>query len=153
MNAAVVFAVVFIALYVGHHLGDQWVQTHAQACGKGERSRAGQLHCLAHVATLTATKVITLAVAAIATHLPLSLWLVVVALVVDAASHYWADRRYTLAALAERLGKAGYYRFGMPREGRDDNPSTGTGAFHLDQSWHLLWLFVATLLITLGAPV
>ncbi|NUW46988.1 DUF3307 domain-containing protein [Nonomuraea rhodomycinica] len=153
MTAAVVFAVVFIALYVGHHLGDQWVQTHAQACGKGERSRAGQLHCLAHVATLTATKVLTLTLAAMVTHLPLSPGLVVLALTVDAVSHYWADRRYTLAALADRLGKTGYYRLGMPREGHDDNPSVGTGSFHLDQSWHLTWIFAATLIITAGAPV
>ena len=44
-------------------------------------------------------------------------------------------------------GKADFYRLGAPRDGRDDNPSLGTGAYALDQSWHYLWLFVAALII------
>ncbi len=76
--------------------------------------------------------------------------------------------------LDNRLGKGAFYRLGAPRpvsawtesphgDGRDersvslhqagkgdpvpwDNPSLGTGAYALDQSWHWAWLFVAALL-------
>ncbi len=36
---------------------------------------------------------------------------------------------------------------GQPREGHDDAPHLGTGAYVLDQSFHHLFLFVAALLI------
>src|SRR5256885_16927252 len=61
-------------------------------------------------------------------------------LAVSAVTHYIADRRTPLLRLAEAMqpvtGKADFYRLGAPREGRDDNPSLGTGAYALDQSWH-----------------
>jgi hypothetical protein len=31
-DSAAVFAAVFVALYVGHTVGDHWIQTHHQAC-------------------------------------------------------------------------------------------------------------------------
>jgi hypothetical protein len=74
----------------------------------------------------------------------------VAALLVDAVSHYWADRRVTLARLAERIGKGEFYRLGAPREGHDDAPHLGTGAYALDQSWHIAWLFIAALIACLG---
>jgi hypothetical protein len=40
-------------------------------------------------------------------------------------------------------GRESFARFGAPREGRDDNPVLGTGAYALDQSWHLGWAAVA----------
>lgn len=68
-------------------------------------------------------------------------------LAVDALSHGWADRRSTLAGLAEATGKGEFYRLGAPRAGRDDNPHIGTGAYALDQSFHHLWLLVTALII------
>jgi hypothetical protein len=69
-------------------------------------------------------------------------------LAVSAGSHYWADRRSTLAALAELVpGKGSFYRLGTPRPGRDDNPTLGTGAYALDQAWHTGWLLIAALVI------
>jgi hypothetical protein len=61
-------------------------------------------------------------------------------------THYWADRRTTLAALATRVGKGEFYALGAPRPGREDNPTIGTGAYALDQAWHWVWLLVAALL-------
>ncbi|MGH3921845.1 MAG: hypothetical protein ACRDTT_03035 [Pseudonocardiaceae bacterium] len=43
------------------------------------------------------------------------------------------------------FSKGDFYRLGVPRNGRDDNPSLGTGAYMLDQSWHYGWLGVAAL--------
>ncbi|WP_412517452.1 hypothetical protein [Actinomadura madurae] len=99
------------------------------------------------MATITATKLIALAVTSTVIGLALSPITVTLALALDAASHYWADRRSTLARLADRIGKGDYYRLGAPRPGHDDNPSTGTGAYHLDQSWHIAWLWITALII------
>jgi hypothetical protein len=147
------FAAVLATLYAAHEVGDQWVQTHHQACtkgGRGDQQRAGQAACARHVAGITATKAIMLGVTAAVTRTRLPLGRTALALAADAASHYWADRRYTLAALADRLGKGDYYRLGQPRPGRDDNPTIGTGAYALDQAWHTAWLWAAALIITSG---
>lgn len=151
MIAAVTFAAVFAALFAAHSVGDHWVQTHHQACGKGAPGRAGRLACARHVATLTAVKAAALAALMLATGLALSPWAAAVGLAVDALSHYWADRRTTLARLAERLGKGDFHRLGAPRPGHDDAPHLGTGAYALDQSWHIGWLFITALIIAGGA--
>jgi zona occludens toxin (predicted ATPase) len=144
---AAVFAAVFAALYAAHSVGDHWVQTGAQAAGKGAADAAGRWACTRHVATLTATKAAFLAALVLTLGLPLSPAAVAAGLAVDAGSHWWADRRHTLAALATRCGKADFYTLGAPRPGRHDNPSLGTGAYALDQSWHIGWLFVAALIV------
>ncbi|MEV8635845.1 transcriptional regulator [Streptosporangium sp. NPDC051023] len=147
-NHLAAFAAVFAALFAAHSVGDHWVQTHTQALGKGAPTTAGRLACLRHVATLTATKAAALAALALIaglTVLPLPL---LAGLGVDALSHYWADRRTTLARLAERIGKRGFYQLGAPRPGHDDAPHLGTGAYALDQSWHIGWLFITALIIT-----
>src|SRR5690606_16742660 len=141
------------ALYAAHQVGDHWVQTHAQASAKGGRGaqqRAGQAACARHVATLTLTKAVVLGVTAKVTRTRLPLARTALALAIDAASHYWADRRHTLSALADRLGKTSFYRMGQPRPGRDDNPTLGTGSYALDQAWHHAWLWVAALVIASG---
>jgi len=150
MIDAGVFAAIFAALFAAHQVGDHWVQTSRQSAGKGGSGWSARAACARHVASLVVTKLIFL--------LPLLLTgtdvhpgMLVLGLAVDAASHYWADRRTTLARLAERLGLAGFYRLGSPRPGRDDNPSLGTGAYALDLSWHVAWLFVAALIIAAGA--
>jgi ABC-type Fe3+ transport system permease subunit len=143
LASAVSFAVVLPALLVAHEVADQWVQTHHQACHKGLPGWAGRWECAKHVTTYTL--VTTLAVLAVwgLFALPLTVTGVVAGQAVSAVTHYWADRRTTLARLADALGKGGYYRLGAPRPGHDDNPSLGTGAYSLDQSWHWLWLGVA----------
>lgn len=147
MTTAALFGAVFAALYAAHQVGDHWVQTGGQAAGKGAHTAAGRLACTRHVATLTATKAAFLGLAVLVLGLPLSPAAVVAGLAVDAGSHWWADRRHTLAALAARCGKADFYALGQPRPGRDDLPSLGTGAYALDQSWHVGWLFVAALIV------
>ena len=151
--AAAMLAVVYVALAVAHGWSDHWGQTHRQACAKGGPGRAGRLACLAHVATLTATKVGLLAVVAAVLGLELPVLATVAALLLDAVSHYWADRRVTLAALADAVGKGVFYRMGAPRPGRDDAPHIGTGAYSLDQSWHQAWLLVAALIIAAPSAV
>lgn len=156
---ALTFAAVFGALYAAHMVGDHWPSTHHGAMRKGMRRRdavAAGLHphtgpraCAAHVATYTATGALFLALLVWRTGLPLDPWRMPAALLVSAITHYWADRRYTLAWLCRQLafiGKDRFYTLGAPRPGRDDNPTLGTGAYALDQSFHILWLFIAALI-------
>ncbi|MFI1095118.1 DUF3307 domain-containing protein [Streptomyces sp. NPDC020917] len=144
---ASVFAAVFAALFVAHSVGDHWVQSSAQSAAKGRPGWPGRLADAAHVLTLTATKVVVLLPVAVLLDLRLSAPAVAVGLAVDALTHWWADRRSTLAWLAKVTGKSEFYRLGAPRPGRDDNPSIGTGAYALDQSFHYLWLLIAALII------
>lgn len=100
-------------------------------------------------------------------HLPVTVGGITLGQTISAVTHYWADRRTTLAALARRLGKAEFYSLGAPRptavvavnsrgrrardaEGRlvmvpVDAPTLGTGSYVLDQSWHWLWVGLSAL--------
>jgi hypothetical protein len=146
-DSAGTMGAVFAALYAAHTLGDHWIQTDHQAAHKALPGRAGWVADLGHVATLTLTQVLALAgLAVIGVHL--SAGQVTAGLAVNAVTHAWADRRHTLARLAELVpGKANFYRLGTPRAGHDDAPHIGTGAYALDQSFHIGWLFVAALII------
>jgi hypothetical protein len=151
MSAApAVFAAMFAALYAAHQVGDHWVQTDAQALGKDAAGWPGRWACARHVASLTGVKATAVAVAVVSLGLPVSVLAVIGGLAADAASHYWADRRFTLARLAARLGQGRFYALGSPRPGHDDAPHLGTGKYALDQAWHIGWLFIAALIIARG---
>jgi len=152
---AATFAAVFAALYAAHSVGDHWIQTHRQACGKGAPTRAGRLACARHVATLTVTKAVALGLVMLVTGLRLDGTYLLAGLLVDALSHYWADRaarhedrttKVTLERLARRLKKDGFYELG-----NKVTAPTGTGAYALDQSWHIGWLFITALIIAGGS--
>ncbi|MFE6309300.1 hypothetical protein [Nocardiopsis sp. NPDC057823] len=123
----------FIALFVGHHVGDHWAQTDHQATTKGEHGGAGRRACAAHVATLTLCQMVALALVAVAEggFAPVQ---AAMGLAVGAASHYWCDRRTTLEGLAHLMGKHGYYTRG--------------GAAHLDYAFHIAFLLPCALIIT-----
>src|ERR1043165_3320300 len=144
-------AAIFAVLYVAHQVADHWVQTSPQACGKKQPGWAGRLACGKHVATYTATLSLVLLAAAWVFGLSLDLAATVAGLAVTAVTHYLLDRSQNLARLASLLGLAGFFRLGLPREGRDDNPGLGSGAYALDQSAHLLFLAVTAAIIAGGA--
>ncbi|MFE2934457.1 transcriptional regulator [Streptomyces sp. NPDC059278] len=152
--AVSVFAAVFIALYVAHSVGDHWVQTSCQSAHKGLPGWTGRLAGARHVATLTATKLALLVPVALLLGLNLSALGLVAGLGVDAVTHWWADRRTTLAWLARVTGKAEFYGLGTadhpahPVTAEGTPAATlGTGAYALDQSFHHLWLLIASVLI------
>jgi uncharacterized MAPEG superfamily protein len=151
VNHAATFAAVFAVLLVAHQVGDSWIQTHHQAVTKGQPGWVGRFACAAHVASYTVTAFAAIVVLDLCTGLRQDEWRVGAGLAVSAVTHYVADRRTPLLRLAELMqpvaGKADFYRLGAPRPGRDDNPTLGTGAYVLDQSFHHLWLFVAALII------
>jgi hypothetical protein len=140
------FAGVAVGLLIAHELGDEWVQTHRQATTKGQHGTAGRVACARHVASYTVVTAVAVLTLWGAFQLNITWWGFAAGQLFSAATHYWADRRSTLAALAAAMGKAEYYTLGAPREGRDDNPTIGTGAYALDQAWHRGWLGVAAFL-------
>ncbi|WP_433516488.1 transcriptional regulator [Nonomuraea sp. CA-143628] len=153
--AVISFPAVFCALYAAHQVGDHWMQTHEQACGKGDPSPQGRFACFMHVLSLTVTKMGALLGLQFVTGLPFNNWTLMAGLLLDAATHYWADRSayhkdrqvtVTLQRLANRLHKGDFYELGE----RAIAP-TGTGAYALDQSWHVGWLFITSLIIAAGA--
>lgn len=127
---AATFAAFLLVQLVAHTVADHWIQTNEQATGKGERSRAGALACLRHVATYTATTAGAGGLAWWLLDLDVSPVGFAAGQLISATTHYWCDRRFTLAWLCTRLGKAEYYEHG--------------GAYQLDQSFHWFWLTVAT---------
>lgn len=145
LGQAVCFAVLLPTLLVAHNLADHWVQSNEQAVKKGLPGWGGRWACLDHVASYTLVAWLAIGVVWWAFNLPLTMSGVIAGQLVSALTHYWADRRTTLARLANLAGKSEFYHFGAPRPGRDDNPSLGTGAYALDQAWHWVWLFVAAL--------
>lgn len=153
-DTAATFAAVFIALYLGHSVGDHWVQSSCQAATKGLPGWAGRLACGRHVLGLTLTKGAVLAPVALVLGLQVTALGLVAGLSLDAASHYWADRRTTLARLADLCGKGEFYSLGTATHGAhpvtaEGKPAAtlGTGAYALDQSWHMLWLGISALII------
>ncbi len=148
-TALLTFTAVFIALLVGHEVGDHWTQTQHQADGKAGDGWPGRLCCAAHVASYTATQLVAVSAVWLVLDVPVSPAGLSAGLAVSAVTHYWADRRIPLRRLAARIGptKLAFYELGAPRAGRDDNPSLGTGAYALDQSWHKGWLFVSALVV------
>lgn len=146
------FAVVYLALYTGHSVGDHWIQTGHQSATKGNPGKEGRTACLRHVLTLTGTKFIVLAVSWATLRMDLSILAVLGGLTLDAVSHYWADRRFTLEKLAARLKKGGFYNLGADTSHRNspDGSHIGTGKYALDQSFHVLFIFLTAIICTLG---
>lgn len=147
MDRTAVFAATGVALFFAHQVGDHWVQREESARDKGLPGWRGRAACAEHVLTYSLTALLFLSVAYWVCGASPSIWRFVAGLGVSAVTHYVADRRVPLRKLAERLGHREFYRLGAPREGQDDNPSLGTGAYALDQSYHYLFLFVAALVI------
>jgi hypothetical protein len=122
-------------LVVEHKLSNKWV---------------GRLACAAHVAYYTFFTALAVWAVWYGFGLPITWTGFILGQVISAGTHYWADRRFTLKRLAERVGLGKFYALGAPRkddEGNDlgDNPSLGTGSYALDQSFHKTCIMVAAL--------
>jgi hypothetical protein len=131
-------------LPVGHVAGDFFVQSSWQAQTKGKPGSYGHLACFEHVVTLTCTKAVVLSFLCGVTGTSLGVLPLVIGVGVDAVSHYVADRRGPMRWIAVRLGKGKFYDLGDPAVA-----PCGTGAFAIDQAWHVLWLFVAAVIVSI----
>ncbi|MDQ0904156.1 hypothetical protein QFZ22_000141 [Streptomyces canus] len=127
------FAAAYALMRMAADLGDHWIQSNHQAVTKGQHdghegqsSRAGRIACTAHVATYTATQAAVLYAGSRVLGLRLKPGRVAAALALSAGTHWWADRRMHLKAVAEAIGKSDYYHLGGPLG----------GAYALDQAFH-----------------
>lgn len=125
---------VFVALFVAHQVADHWVQTPHQSATKDQPGWAGRIACLVHVATYTATAQLFLVALVLVHKWQPDMWQVTAGLSVSALTHYIADRRRPLRALAYGIGK-------------DRVWVEKGGLYLLDQSFHIGWLYVAALII------
>ena len=135
------FGTIFAALYIGHQLGDYWVQTDHQSRHKGllgGSSSEGRWNAFKHAYTYTLTLGLVLAVVMATTTDGYTLHTVNVVLTVlllNGITHYIIDRRWTLEVLARKMGKGPWI----------DTDKTALG--HLDQSAHVVILGGAALVI------
>jgi len=138
------FGGVYAALHAGHTVGDYWTQTSRCAEVKGKPGKDGQRACAIHVATLTATQAVFLAMACVATGERLSARRVVAGLAVNAISHYAMDRRDhgVMPHLCRALRRYGKEDFAQVGKG-----SLASGAALLDQAFHIGFLAIAAALI------
>lgn len=137
----------WVALYSAHQVADHWIQTQWQVDHKGLPGWRGRLACLAHVGTYGVTQLAALVALVLVADVAVNPGRLAAGLAVSLVTHYTADRRTPLRRVAEWTGSARFYALGTPRPGRDDNPSLGTGAYALDQSWHVGFIFVAALVM------
>lgn len=131
---AATFAAVLLAMQAAHHLGDHWLQTSHQALTKGTHGWTGALACARHVASYTAATATATLTAWALFGLAITWPAFFAGQAVSAITHYWADRRFTLAWLAKIVGQADYYDRG--------------GAYQLDQAFHWGWLTIAAAITT-----
>ncbi len=114
------FAAIALAFYVGHHVGDYWVQRDEDAKHKGDAGLAGRMHCVRHVASYLITQLLCLGVVLVTFGIEISFGAVYVGLTVSGAFHYAIDRREhgIMFWLARRMpGKANFLKLGAPRAG------------------------------------
>ncbi len=127
-----VFAASFVALYVGHMVGDHVVQTDHQA-GKG---RDAAVAMAGHVGGYTLTQL-----AALAAVYPLTPWHpagVLLGLALSALTHAFIDRRWPVQWILRRTGSA---NFASLASGGMNGP------YLTDQALHIGCLFVSALII------
>lgn len=141
VETAVTFGAVGITMLLAHPVADYFVQTDHQAQHKGltgARSAEGRWNAAKHAFTYTLTQLAAVVLMLAATGFTGSYGVVVVGLMLNGATHYVIDRRWTLEVFARRV---------MRKSGWIDNDP---GALpHLDQAAHLgLFLPIALLIAT-----
>lgn len=133
-----------------HPFCDQWLQSSADAAGKGLPGPEGARHCARHVAGYSAGQ-LAAAVAvtrALGVRVPLAALLAGTA--VNAVTHYAIDRREPLKKAARVLGKGGYLKHAtvQRRPGQVDESGPGTALMELDQAAHRAIGVLASLVTT-----
>ncbi len=147
-SRAAKFAAAFAGLLAAHNIADYWVQHGADACDKQKPGTEGRRACVRHVATYTITTGLTVTVLDVALNLGLSSRGIAAGQAVSAVTHYLVDRGAPLRRIAAHTGSTDFIeRITVVRK-PGANPADvgpGTGAYALDQSWHIGWLAVAAL--------
>ena len=144
---ALAFATLFAVSYPAHLLADHAGQPSSWAADKGRCDHTGRIACAKHVSVVVTLQALAVGLVALLTGLALDPLAVIIALGLTGWSHYWIDRRTTATGLFAAIGKREFADLGTPRPGRNDNPSLGTGAYRMDQDWHITWLAITALVM------
>lgn len=140
VQRGITFGGVFIALYVGHMLGDHIAQTDRQAADKAGPWRGTASGALVgHVSSYAACQMAAIYAVLWVTGLHVSYvgWLAGIGF--SAISHGFIDRRWPVQWVCRHTGSEA---FGKLASGGLN------GAYLVDQSLHIACLFVAALLMT-----
>ncbi len=163
-DAIATAGLVFATLHAAHQVADHWVQSDHQARHKGDAGLMGHWACFNHVFSYFTTQVVFLAVVQVIFHVNVVTPWSLLILIGNGATHYFVDRRKPLVWLAGKVPGNTLHLLGVPRQhlvevrydhagnvmtgtAPIDSPCLGTGAYALDQSWHVGWLWVTTLAI------
>lgn len=124
-------------LLASHFLADFPLQSDHQATHKHLGSWPGRRACAAHAGTHAGVQLAALLGVAAVTGIELAPIPLVLGVGLNAATHYWIDRRFTLRGLVVAseplVGKLAFYDNG--------------GAFHIDMAAHLALIVPAALII------
>lgn len=131
----VAFVASFIALYVGHMIGDHVVQTDHQAAHKAGKGRIARWAMTGHVGGYTAVQAVAL-LPVLSTGITAAG--LTAALIVSAGTHAFIDRRWPVQWILRRTGAVDFAALA----------SHGiNGAYLTDQSLHIGALFLAALTV------
>ncbi|WP_445183471.1 transcriptional regulator [Pseudonocardia sp. Cha107L01] len=94
------FAASYIAMPSAHTFADYWAQTTHQATRHAGENAVGRRACVAHVAVYTLSGTVTVCAANKMLSLDATWRGILIGQFISGASHYFADRRHPLRALA-----------------------------------------------------
>jgi hypothetical protein len=140
ITRAITAAVTFVAWFTGHMVGDHWLQTTDQSDKKdlATHGRACALwHCAKHVATYGAASLAGQLAAMWWLGVPMRWGWIAAGLAVNLITHFIADLRTPLRWIARKSGNGAFH---------DVADHGMNGRYLLDQSWHILWIFVGSLI-------
>jgi hypothetical protein len=139
--AAFRLAALYALVRPASDVADHWVQTDHQAQHKALPGWEGRRNCAAHVASYVGTQAAVVAVGARVLGIRITPARAAAALAVSAVSHYVADRRTPVRALADATGKGKFVR--LADHGIN-------GAYALDQAWHHAFELLAVAILATG---
>ncbi len=137
MNAAATVAAAFVALYVGHMVGDHLAQTDQQAAHKASKGWAGWAAMAGHVASYGLCQAVALA-GLLTVGVPLPPVGVLAGLGLSVATHAIVDRRWPVQWLLRTTGSPNFAA--LNRDGLN-------GMYLADQALHIAAIFGAALII------
>ncbi|WP_275293209.1 hypothetical protein [Amycolatopsis sp. La24] len=138
LRGLALFAVLQATFADVHPVCDQWLQSSADAVGKGQPGREGARHCARHVASYSAGQVAAAVAVTRVLGFRVPLGALLAGTAVNAVTHYVIDRREPLKKAARAAGLGGYLDHAtvQRRPGVVDESGPGTALMELDQAAH-----------------
>lgn len=140
-----VFAAVFVALYVGHMVGDHVAQTDWQAARKADRNRTGIRAMAGHLLGYGACQFAAMGL--VYNVAPFDGNMGFAGLAFSVATHGFIDRRWPVQWVCRHTGSE---TFAVSRNMTGAPGFVSDGPYLVDQTLHIACLFVAALIVVSG---